>query len=110
MPVEFLFDLSHQTGRYAARIRYLRANGWSPLRRTAWILAFTSREDDSADSMLVHSRLRLRSTFMRLIFRPFEEQVDALLTAKPEFLYTMPSNLDGLLQVFERRASFGSPR
>ena len=41
---------------------------------------------------------------MRLIFRPFEEQVDALLAAKPEFLYTMPSNLDGLLQVFERRA------
>ncbi len=104
MPVEFLFDVGHQTGRYAARIRYLFANGWNPLRRTAWILAFTSRDDDSADSMLVYSRLRLRSTFMRLIFRPFEEQVDALLAAKPEFLYTMPSNLEGLLRVFERRA------
>ena len=50
MPVEFLFDSAHQSGRYAARIRYLRANGWNPLRRTAWILAFTSREDDNADS------------------------------------------------------------
>jgi phenylacetate-CoA ligase len=104
MPVEFLFDTSHQAGRYAARIRYLRANGWSPLRRTAWILAFTSERDQSADSQLVHSRLRMRSIFMPLIFRPFAEQVEALLAAKPEFLYTMPSNLDGLLQVFERRA------
>jgi phenylacetate-CoA ligase len=47
--------------------------------------------------------LRLRSSFLP-IFRPFDEQVDRLLAAKPEFLYTMPSNLDGLLQVFERRA------
>lgn len=103
MPVEFLFDAAHQSGRYAARIRYLRANGWSPLRRTAWIVAFTSRADDNLDSRLVYSRLRLRSRFIP-IFRPFDEQVDRLLAAKPEFLYTMPSNLDGLLQVFERRA------
>jgi phenylacetate-CoA ligase len=103
MPVEFLFDAAHQSGRYAARIRYLRANRWSPLRRNAWIVAFTSGPDDNADSQLVFSRLRLRSTFLRLIFRPYEEQVDALLAMQPEFLYTMPSNLDGLLQVFERR-------
>jgi phenylacetate-CoA ligase len=105
MPVEFLFDTAHQSGRYAARIRYLRANGWSPLRRNAWIVAFTSRDDDSADSQLLHSRLRLRSTFLKLIFQPFEEQVDALAALQPEFLYTMPSNLSGLLQVFERRAT-----
>ncbi len=104
MPVEFLFDAAHQSGRFAARIRYLRASGWSPLRRDAWIVAFTSRPDDSADSQLVHSRLRLRSTFLKLIFRPFEEQVDALLALNPATLYTMPSNLDGLLQAFERRA------
>ncbi len=104
MPVEFLFDAAHQSGRFAARIRYLRADGWNPLRANAWIVAFTSRPDDSADSLLVHSRLRLRSTFLKLIFRPFEEQVDALLAMEPETLYTMPSNLDGLLQVFERRA------
>jgi phenylacetate-CoA ligase len=104
MPVEFLFDGAHQSGRYAARIRYLRASGWSPLRRNAWIVAFTSRPHDNADSQLIFSRLRLRSTFLKLIFQPFEEQVDALLAMQPEFLYTMPSNLDGLLQVFERRA------
>jgi len=104
MPVEFLFDAQHQSGRYGARVRYLRANGWSPLKRNVWIVAFTSSPDDSADSMLLHSRMRLRSTFLKLIFRPFEEQADALVAAKPEFLYTMPSNLDGLLQVFERRA------
>ena len=102
MPVEFLFDAAHQSGRYAARLRYLRANGWSPMRRNAWIVAFTSRAADNPDSRLVRSRLRLRSTFLR-IFQPFEVQVDALVVAKPEFLYTMPSNLDGLLQVFERR-------
>lgn len=105
MPVEFLFDDAHQRGRYAARIRYLRENGWSPLRRNAWIVAVTSAVDDKLDSRLVESRLRLRSSFLPIIFQPFEEQVDALLAAKPEFLYTMPSNLDGLLQAFEQRAT-----
>jgi phenylacetate-CoA ligase len=104
MPVEFLFDGAHQRGRYAARIRYLRANGWSPLKRNAWVVAFTSSPDENLDSRLVDSRLGLRSIFLRMIFQPFEDQVDRLLAAKPEFLYTMPSNLDGLLQVFERRA------
>jgi phenylacetate-CoA ligase len=104
MPVEFLFDAAHQRGRYAARIRYLRANGWGPLKRTAWIVAYTSRADESLDSQLSSSRLRMRSIFLAMIFRPFEEQADRLLAAKPEFLYTMPSNLDGLLQVFEQRA------
>src|SRR5579872_525390 len=104
MPVEFLFDNAHQTGRYAARIRYLRANGWHPMKRCAWIVATTSDDDDNPDSALMKSRLRLRSNFLPMIFRPFDEQVDALLAARPEFLYTMPSNLDGLLQAFERRA------
>ncbi len=103
MPVEFLFDTRHQSGRYAARLRYLRASGWSPLRRNAWIVAFTSGVADNLDSRLVHSRLRLRSRFIP-IFRPFEEQTEALIAAKPEFLYTLPSNLDGLLRVFEQRA------
>jgi len=104
MPVEFLFDNEHQSGRYAARIRYLRASGWSPLRRNAWIVASTSRLDESPDARLVFSRLRMRSTFLRVIFRPFAEQVEALLALSPEFLYTIPSNLDGLVEAFERRA------
>jgi phenylacetate-CoA ligase len=104
MPVEFLFDNAHQTGRYAARIRYLRANGWHPMKRCAWIVATTSDDRSNPDSALMKSRLRLRANFLPVIFRPFDEQVDALRAARPEFLYTMPSNLDGLLQAFERRA------
>jgi phenylacetate-coenzyme A ligase PaaK-like adenylate-forming protein len=65
----------------------------------------TSRADHSADSRLMESWLRLRSTFLGLIFRPFEEQADALMALKPEMLYTMPSNLSGLLDVFERRST-----
>src|SRR5271170_1219565 len=30
MPVSFFFDASHQAGRFAARARYLRENGWDP--------------------------------------------------------------------------------
>jgi len=104
MPVEFLFGNDHQSGRYAARIRYLRASGWSPLRRNAWIVASTSRLDESPDARLVFSRLRMRSTFLRVIFRPFDVQADALIATRPEFFYTIPSNLDGLLEAFERRA------
>src|ERR1700728_2460825 len=33
-PVEFLFDSTHQAGRFAARARYLRANGWTPLKKS----------------------------------------------------------------------------
>lgn len=104
MPVEFLFDANHQSGRYAARYRFLHANGWNPLRRTTWILATTSRDDESTDSRLRNSRLRMRSAFPGVIFRPFDEQVETLRATRPEFFYTMPSNLDGLLQAFERRA------
>ena len=102
MPVEFLFDASHQSGRYAARIRYLRANGWNPARRNVWIVAQTSADDASIDSRLQRNIIRLRSKFLP-VFAPFEYQVDRLMEARPEFLYTMPSNLDGLLRVFEKR-------
>jgi phenylacetate-CoA ligase len=102
-PVEFLFDTNHQSGRYAARFRYLRANGWNPLKRTAWLMAFTSEPGESPEGWLIKSRLRFGSHFLDLIFRPFDEQLDALAALRPEFLYTMPSNLDGLLQALERR-------
>ncbi|MGA9722283.1 MAG: AMP-binding protein [Candidatus Binatus sp.] len=102
MPVEFLFDPGHQSGRYAARIRYLRANGWNPAHRNVWIVAQTSDDDASIDSRLQRSIIRLRSRFLP-VFAPFEHQVDLLMEACPEFLYTMPSNLDGLLRVFEKR-------
>jgi phenylacetate-coenzyme A ligase PaaK-like adenylate-forming protein len=100
MPVEFLFDANHQIGRYAARIRYLRANHWSPWRRNVWIVAMTSADDGGIDSRLQRSPLRMRSHFLP-VFDPFERQVELLMETRPEFLYTMPSNLEGLLRVFE---------
>lgn len=100
MPAEFLFDAAHQNGRNAARIRYLRANGWNPARRNAWIAAFTSDPADTPDAALLRSRLVLRTQFLP-IFDPFERQVERLSRLDPLYLYTLPSNLDGLLRVFE---------
>jgi phenylacetate-CoA ligase len=103
MPVEFLFDLGHQAGRYAARIRYLRANGWNPARRNVWIISLTSGPDEVPEGALLKSRAVLRSYFPPIIFDPFDDQVDHLIELDPLFLYTFPSNLEGLLKSFERR-------
>ncbi len=55
LPVEFLFDNSHQRGRNAARARYLRANGWNPLQRTVWHYALN--REDQPDADFVHSSI-----------------------------------------------------
>ena len=102
MPVEFLFDRAHQVGRYAARFRYLRSNGWNPARRNAWIVALTANFDQHPDGELLASRLRLGTRFVG-IFIPFEQQVEKLIEIDPLLLYTLPSNLDGLLRVFEQK-------
>lgn len=39
MPAEFIFDCSHQSNRFAARARYLLANGWNPLLRLDYLPA-----------------------------------------------------------------------
>ncbi|UCD83823.1 MAG: phenylacetate--CoA ligase family protein [Deltaproteobacteria bacterium] len=97
MPIEVLFDASHQRGRYAARIRYLRQNGWSPLQRNAWIIYLPER---TPDGYLIQSRARLASNFLS-IFTDFAEQVAWLRRVDPLFLYTIPSNLEALLDLFE---------
>jgi phenylacetate-CoA ligase len=102
MPVEFLFDAAYQNGRYSARIRYLRANGWNPARVNVWIVGLTSERDDSLDANISRTRRLLGVRFIP-IFDPFERQVDALSALDPVFLYTFPSNLEGLLQVFEQK-------
>jgi phenylacetate-CoA ligase len=104
MPAQFLFDHAHQIGRYAARFRCLRANGWNPARRNVWTVALTAHPDETPDGALLRSRLRLRTRFVR-IFIPFEQQVEQLIAIDPLFLYTLPSNLDGLLRVFERKGA-----
>jgi len=63
MPVEFLFDRSHQASRFAARARYLHENGWTPLRRSVWLIytgSYTGTED----------RTLIRSRFLPLTYFP----------------------------------------
>lgn len=98
MPAEFLFDRRHQRGRFAARARYLFAHRWSPMRRNLWIIYLPEGTPDGA---LVRSRALLRTRFLS-IFAPLDEQVRTLRELDPHMLYTMPSNLEGLLERLER--------
>ena len=99
MPVEFLFDASHQHSRFAARIRYLRANGWSPLSRNAWIIYLP---EDTPDGQLIRSRL-LANTYFLSAFTDVSEQVRWLRWLDPYYVYTLPSNLEALVDAFEAR-------
>jgi phenylacetate-CoA ligase len=98
--VEFLFDTPHQRSRFACRLRYLRANGWHPLRRTAWIIHQVRR--DSPDHRLMRGRLHLGSSFLS-VFEPTERQYQWLRRLDPHALYTYPTNLDTLLDLMARR-------
>src|SRR5580704_8560459 len=64
MPAEFLFDALHQRGRFAARMRYLRENGWTPFKRTAWLIYAVFRSERNEDEQLMRSRLRMSSRFI----------------------------------------------
>jgi len=97
MPVEFLFDATHQRGRFAARARYLLANGWNPLRRNAWIISLPV---DSPDGELLARHSLLGTRFLSHL-TPFDEQVRWLEALDPTSLYTFPSNLEGLLPAIE---------
>jgi phenylacetate-CoA ligase len=101
MPVEFLFDATHQRGRFAARARYLLANGWNPLRRNAWIVFLAI---DGPDGELV-ARNSLLGARLLSHLTPFEEQARWLEALDPVSLYTFPSNLEGLLPVIEARGT-----
>jgi len=94
---EFLFDASHQRGRYAARARYLRENGWDPIRRNGWIIFIP---EGQSDADLVNSRL-LIGTRMLSVFADLPEQAAWLRRLDPVYLYTYPSNLEALLDIFE---------
>ncbi len=103
MPAEFLFDASHQLGRFAARTRYLRENGWSPLQRNVWLIYAVFRTPQNDDEKLMQSRFVLRSHFI-LAAPDLHEQVDALCRLDPVFLYTFPSYLEILLNVLAQTA------
>jgi phenylacetate-coenzyme A ligase PaaK-like adenylate-forming protein len=100
MPVEFLFDASHQRSRFAARLRYLRENGWNHWRRTAWLVQLNSFAEDAPDSRLLHHRL-IAARNPHCALDDFGRQFAWLRKTDPDYLYTLPSNLEGLLPRFE---------
>ena len=96
MPVEFLFDGHHQRGRFAGRMRYLSANGWTPFKRTAWLIYAVFRTAQNEDERLMRSRLRMFSHFIPAS-PTLENNLEELCRLDPVFLYTFPSYLDILL-------------
>jgi len=99
LPVEFLFDNSHQRGRNAARARYLRANGWNPLQRTVWHYALN--REDQPDADFVHSRFLPAVNFQHPS-NDLEAEIARLIEFDPLYLSIYPSNLELLLRVIER--------
>ncbi len=95
--VDVLFDRSHQSGRHAARARYLVENGWLPIHRTAWALGLRP-DPPSPDSILSSSRVIMGSQFMSHT-EDFGKQIAWMRRMNPHFIYTLPSNLDALLMV-----------
>jgi len=98
MPAEFLFDRPRVRGRYAARIRYLRAHGWSPLQRTVWHQATRDPDERCADWV----QHRILPGFMALS-SDLAAQVAQLIQIDPLYIYMYPSNLEGMLRVLEKR-------
>ena len=96
MPAKFFFDTRHQHGRLAARMRYLCAHGWTPFKRTAWLLYFVFRGDRNEDERLMRSRLRMWNSFIPAS-PGLEGKPEELGRLDPIFLYTFPSYLEILL-------------
>jgi phenylacetate-CoA ligase len=99
MPVGFLWDPRHQSSRLAARVRYLRANGWSPIRCSAWLV---STRPESTDAWFV-TRGRFLGARFSSHLDDMEQQAEWLRKLDPLYLYAFPVNLDGLARVFETR-------
>jgi phenylacetate-CoA ligase len=99
MPVGFVWDARHQASRFAARARYLRANGWSPIRRSAWLV---STRPESTDAWFV-TRGRFLGARFTSHLGDMEQQAEWLRKLDPLYLYAFPGNLDGLARVFEAR-------
>ena len=97
MPVSFLYDAGHQASRFAARARYLRANGWSPLRRNCWIVSTGMRSPDAVFTR----RGRWFGAHFVSHLTPLEEQAGWLRQLDPVCLYAYPVNLDGLSRMFQ---------
>ena len=94
---DFIFDRSHQRGRYAARARYLRANGWNPLQRSVWLAGAgflnPSPSEDYEDLQFV-SRVFFGVRFLANS-TDFPSLATAIAEIDPLFIYVYPSVLDG---------------
>ena len=103
--VKLLFDSSHQRSRNAARMRFLRMNGWNPLKRTVWFVGASLLAESNPDYQGVGELIRWFSSSLGVNFlstwMPFREQVDALAKLKPVSLYAFPSGIEGILRVLE---------
>ena len=99
MPVGFFWDARHQASRFAARARYLRTNGWSPIRRSAWLVSMSL---ENTDAWFV-TRGRLLGARFASHIGDLEQQAEWLRKLAPLYLYAFPVNLDGLARVFEAR-------
>ena len=97
--VEMLFDQRHQAGRFASRARYLASNGWNPLARSAWLIGI---RPGSPDGSLVNAAYLPRAKFFSHL-EAFKTQADWLIERDPEYIYSLPSNLEGLLAEFAAR-------
>ncbi len=103
--VKLLFDSSHQRSRNAARIRFLRTNGWNPLRRTVWFVGSSLLAENNPDYQGVGELIRWFSSSLGVkflsTFMPFRKQVETLAKLKPVSLYAFPSGIDGILRALE---------
>jgi phenylacetate-CoA ligase len=98
-PAEFLFDRSHQIGRYAARARYLFENGWNPARRNVWLIhhgPHLGRDDER----LVRSRAVLRTRFLEAS-TDFDQLSDRLFEIDPLHIFSYPEFLEEIVKNLE---------
>ncbi len=97
MPVDFVWSARHQSSRIAARVRYLRANGWNLFARSAWLV---STRPESTDAWVV-TRGRFLGARFASHLGDLEQEAEWLRKLDPLYLYAFPVNLDGLARVFE---------
>ena len=99
IPVPFFYDAAHQASRFAARARYLRENGWSPFRRSLWIV---STRMETPDRLFFERKQLFGMRFLSHLL-DMEQLANAMRAMDTVYLYSYPVNLDGLAQIFEAR-------